>query len=48
LIAAEHRNNPSIFPGKEELHNSFVGAPLNPSLQRLTTRLWQEFKTQRQ
>jgi len=48
LIAAEHRNNPSIFPGQEELHNSFVGAPLTPSLQRLTTRLWQEFKTQRQ
>lgn len=45
LMAVQHRNNPSIFPSAAELKNSYVLTPLAPALQRLVTRLWQDFKT---
>lgn len=37
--------NPSVFPSKEIIAKSFVMLPMDPKIQRLTTRLWQEFKT---
>ncbi|RXZ45615.1 polyamine ABC transporter substrate-binding protein [Crenobacter cavernae] len=46
-IDAKHLANPSIFPGKMEMANSFVQAPMDAKIQRLTTRLWVEFKTRK-
>ncbi len=45
FIDKANLNNPSIFPSKEVMAKSFVMLPMDPKIQRLTTRLWQEFKT---
>lgn len=46
-IGREQLDNPSIFPGKAEIANSFVQAPLDARTQRLIGRLWVEFKTRK-
>lgn len=47
FIRKENLSNPSIFPTKQDIQNSFVMLPMEPKLQRLTTRLWQEIKTKK-
>ena len=47
FIKPENLKNPSIFPSKEIMAKSFVVQPTDPKIQRLTTRLWQEFKTRK-
>lgn len=45
FIDKKHLSNPSIFPGKDVVAKSFVMPSMDAKTQRLTTRLWQEFKT---
>lgn len=45
FIDKKDLNNPSIFPNKDVLAKSFVMPTMDPKIQRLTTRLWQQFKT---
>lgn len=45
FIDKKHLANPSIFPGKDVVSKSFVMPSMDAKTQRLTTRLWQEFKT---
>ncbi|MFC3534080.1 polyamine ABC transporter substrate-binding protein [Vogesella facilis] len=45
FIDKQNLANPSIFPGKDVVAKSFVMPSMDPKTQRLTTRLWQEFKT---
>ncbi|SMF19132.1 polyamine ABC transporter substrate-binding protein [Pseudogulbenkiania subflava] len=47
FIKKENLSNPSIFPTPQDIQHSFVMLPMDPKLQRLTTRLWQEIKTQK-
>ncbi|MCQ4145029.1 polyamine ABC transporter substrate-binding protein [Vogesella sp. AC12] len=47
FIDKANLTNPSIFPSKEVMAKSFVMLPMDPKIQRLTTRLWQEFKTRK-
>ncbi|MCL6263762.1 polyamine ABC transporter substrate-binding protein [Craterilacuibacter sp. RT1T] len=44
-IDKENLNNPSIFPSKEVMAKSFVMKPIDPKIQRVTTRMWTEVKT---
>lgn len=47
FIDKQNLANPSIFPGKDVIAKSFVMPSLDAKIQRLTTRLWQEIKTQK-
>jgi putrescine transport system substrate-binding protein len=43
-VRPELRNDPVVFPPAADVAGYFVFAPMEPSIQRLITRLWLEFK----
>ncbi|MGL6071104.1 polyamine ABC transporter substrate-binding protein [Craterilacuibacter sp.] len=45
FIDKENLANPSIFPSQAVMAKSFIMKPIDPKVQRLSTRLWTEIKT---